>query len=140
LAAFASCNSATNEGMSEAQVDSMVNARVEEIRLEMMAQNDSLINAMAQMKADSIIAAMKGGGGTKTTTKKTNTTKPNEHTIGADGNLNNAGQTKGTTNPKDSRFNGQNTTNTDKKESRFNQDAAQRQQDANTKKKEDRFK
>ncbi len=61
LLAFASCNNAAEGGMSEAQIDSAVNARVEEIRAEMMAQNDSLINAMAQMKADSIIAAMNTG-------------------------------------------------------------------------------
>jgi hypothetical protein len=72
LVAFASCNTATNDGASEAQIDSTVNARVEEIRLEMMAQNDSLINAMAQMKADSIIAAMKGGS--KAPVKKSTTT------------------------------------------------------------------
>jgi hypothetical protein len=78
LLALASCNNATEGGMSEAQVDSMVNARVEEIRAEMMAQNDSLINALAQVKADSIIAAMKGGKSvtTKTTTTKTTTVNP----------------------------------------------------------------
>ena len=82
IVAFASCNTATNEGTSEAQIDSMVNARVEEIRLEMMAQNDSLINAMAQMKADSIIAAMKGGKKvtTKTTTTRTTTVNGNSET------------------------------------------------------------
>jgi hypothetical protein len=69
--AFASCNTATNEGASQAQIDSMVNARVDEIRLEMMAQNDSLINEMALIKADSIIAAMKGGSTAKSGGKKT---------------------------------------------------------------------
>lgn len=75
LVAFASCNTAPNEGASEAQIDSMVNARVEEIRLDMMAQNDSLINAMAQLKADSIIAEMKGGkkAPAKATTKNNTT-------------------------------------------------------------------
>ncbi len=80
LVAFASCNTATNnEGASQAQIDSMVNARVEEIRLEMMSQNDSLINAMALVKADSIIAAMKSGGKkapAKTTTTKGKTNQP----------------------------------------------------------------
>lgn len=58
---MASCNQPAETGMSDAQIDSMVNARVETIRAEMMAQNDSLINVMAIEKADSIIAAMKSG-------------------------------------------------------------------------------
>jgi hypothetical protein len=63
LLAFASCNSGTTpeNGASQATIDSTVNARVEQIRTEMMAKNDSIINAMAQMKADSMMAAMKGG-------------------------------------------------------------------------------
>lgn len=63
MLAFASCQNeapAGNAGPSEAQIDSMVNARVEAIRGELMLQNDSLINALAQWKADSMIAAMKG--------------------------------------------------------------------------------
>jgi len=63
MLAFASCQNeapAGNAGPSEAQIDSMVNARVEAIRSELMLQNDSLINALAQWKADSMIAAMKG--------------------------------------------------------------------------------
>ncbi len=73
MLALASCNNnaAEGTGASQAQIDSMVNARVEEIRTEMMAQNDSLINAMAAMRADSIVAAMKNTGGTITTTTKT---------------------------------------------------------------------
>lgn len=73
LMALASCNNNAGEatGASQAQIDSMVNARVEEIRTQMMASNDSLINAMAAMKADSIIAAMKNTGGTITKTTKT---------------------------------------------------------------------
>lgn len=77
--AFASCNQATDAGMSDEQIDSTVNARVEEIRAEMMAQNDSMINVLAIERADSIIAAMKGTGskstGKKTTTTKTTTTE-----------------------------------------------------------------
>jgi hypothetical protein len=79
LMSFASCTTETHESdMSQAQIDSAVNARVEEIRMEMMLQNDSLINALAQIKADSIIAAMKGGSSvtTKTTTTRTTTVKP----------------------------------------------------------------
>lgn len=62
LLAFASCNSGTTpeSGASQATIDSTVNARVEAIRIEMEAKNDSIINALAQWKADSIIAAMKG--------------------------------------------------------------------------------
>lgn len=64
MLALASCQNeapAVSAGPSEAQIDSMVNARVEAIRGELMLQNDSLINALAQWKADSMIAAMKGG-------------------------------------------------------------------------------
>ena len=72
MLAFASCETevANND---EAYIDSVVNARVEEMRMEMMMQNDSLIYALAQEKADSIIAAMKGGSAvtTKTTTTRT---------------------------------------------------------------------
>lgn len=63
MLAFASCKNeapAIDAGASQAQIDSIVNARVEEMRAELMAQNDSLINALAQWKADSMIAAMKG--------------------------------------------------------------------------------
>jgi hypothetical protein len=81
--AFASCNTTTNEGASQAQIDSMVNARVEEIRLEMMAQNDSMINALALIKADSIIAAMKGGAPAP---KKPTASKPKATNRGNDVN------------------------------------------------------
>lgn len=62
LLAMASCNTepAANADDSQAKIDSMVNERVEQIRLELQAQNDSLINAMAIYKADSIIAARSG--------------------------------------------------------------------------------
>lgn len=81
LLVFASCNSgSTDNSASQAQIDSMVNARVESIRTEMMMKNDSIINAMAQMKADSIIAAMKGekapATSTRTVTHKTTHTTP----------------------------------------------------------------
>jgi|GEM_PF-6252871 len=77
--AFASCNNEGAGGYTDAQVDSMVNARVELIQAELEAKNDSLINALAQWKADSIIAASKSSGTVKkaaparpaaTTTKK----------------------------------------------------------------------
>ena len=135
LVAFASCNNAPTEGASQAQIDSTVNARVEEIRLQLMAENDSLINALAQMKADSMIAAMKGGG-VRSTTKKT---KTNNSTISTN-NTNTGTGVATPTNSKDGRFNGQGNSNTDKKEGRFNEDAAKKQQEENTKKKAERFK
>lgn len=81
ILALASCNNeqAADAGMNQAQVDSAVNARVEEIRAELMAQNDSLINALAQWKADSIIAAMKGKPAPAASAKpKPTTTKTTE--------------------------------------------------------------
>jgi hypothetical protein len=64
LMALASCTSetstTTNNEMSQASIDSAVNARVEEMRTQMMMENDSLINEMALYKADSMCAAMKG--------------------------------------------------------------------------------
>jgi hypothetical protein len=74
MLAFASCQQegGMDSAAMQATIDSTVNARVEEIRLEMMASNDSMINALAQWKADSMIAAMKGG--TVKTTKPS--TKP----------------------------------------------------------------
>ena len=63
LLTLASCQSDTNDnGASQAQIDSTVNARVEEMRMQMMAQNDSIINAEAQRRADSMFAAMKNTG------------------------------------------------------------------------------
>ena len=72
MLAFASCNNEGAGGYTDAQVDSMVNARVELIQAELEAQNDSLINARAYEIADSIIAASKGV--TKTTSKSTKPT------------------------------------------------------------------
>lgn len=62
LLALASCNTNTagNDEEMQAKVDSMVNERVEEIRLELQMRNDSLINEMAMYRADSIMAAMSG--------------------------------------------------------------------------------
>jgi|GEM_PF-1729234 len=72
---FASCQSdSANTGDSQAQIDSAVNARVEELRTQMMLENDSLINAEAQRRADSMIAAM--GTGSKTTAAKPKQTAP----------------------------------------------------------------
>lgn len=87
LLAFASCNNpAADSGASQAQIDSMVNARVDAIRAEMTASNDSMINALAQIKADSMMVAMKPGSSVTTTTTRTvknpkPTTKPTEQPV-----------------------------------------------------------
>lgn len=64
LMALASCTSetttTTNNEMSQASIDSAVNVRVEEMRMQMMMENDAKINEMALYKADSMCAAMKG--------------------------------------------------------------------------------
>ncbi len=58
---FASCQeNTTDNGLNQAQIDSAVNARVEEIRTEMLMQNDSIINAEAQRRADSMMAVAAG--------------------------------------------------------------------------------
>ena len=61
LLACASCQQEnTAGGFTQEQVDSIVNVRVQEQMITLQASNDSVINAVAQWKADSIIAAMKG--------------------------------------------------------------------------------
>jgi|GEM_PF-6931993 len=79
LLALASCQQESTGGYTQEQVDSIVNARVAEQMIALQASNDSMINAVAQMKADSIIAAMKGGSSvtTKTHTSTTRTTTVN---------------------------------------------------------------
>lgn len=77
--ALASCGGENTAGTapSQAQIDSMVNARVEELRIEMEAKNDSIINSLAQIKADSMIAAMKGTAPTASNVSRPKpTTKP----------------------------------------------------------------
>lgn len=136
---FASCqNEATpvDAGASQAQIDSIVNARVETIRAEMMAQNDSLINALAQWKADSIIAAMKGA---KVAAPKPVVKKPGVKQAPVNAEVNKpAPETPN--NPKDSRFGGAQPNTGQSKDSRFNPDAQKQQQQQNSGKKDDRFK
>lgn len=61
ILALASCNTNTgNADDAQATIDSMVNERVEQIRMELEAKNDSLIMEMAIFRADSIMAASKG--------------------------------------------------------------------------------
>ncbi|MEI8280013.1 MAG: hypothetical protein WCG87_09635, partial [Bacteroidota bacterium] len=55
---FAACNNASTEKPAE-NVDSIANAKAEQMRGQMAAKNDSIINAMAKAKADSTEAAMK---------------------------------------------------------------------------------
>jgi hypothetical protein len=128
LLAAASCNNAADSGMSDAQVDSIVNARVEEIRVQMMAQNDSMINALAWERADSIIAAMKGGKPAARAKAKPsgNLIKDNS---GSTGDLN-----KAPTNSKENRFNDKGSTTN--KEGRFNEGATKTE---SKEKKEERF-
>lgn len=128
ILAFASCtneNAGTTDN-SQAKIDSIVNERVEMIRAELEMKNDSIINAMAMYKADSMMAAMAG----KPIPKKP-AAKPA-------GNNTTAEEPK-STNPKDSRFGGEQG-NTDKKEARFSEEAAEKQKEENAKKKAERFK
>lgn len=130
MLALASCQNegANTGGFTQEQVDSIVNARVNEQMMQQQAMNDSIINAMAAYKADSIVAAMKGGSvTTRTTTTKTTTVKPTTPEK----------PTK-PTNPKDDRFNGTQN-NTTQKDARFNEDAAQKAKEESAKKKADRF-
>lgn len=88
LLAFASCQneSATTGGYTDAQVDSIVNARVNEQMMLLQTSNDSIINALAQERAEAIVAEMKSGSRTTTPTRtppkttppvpKDNTTEP----------------------------------------------------------------
>lgn len=59
---FAACKEESTETgeFTQEYVDSAVNARVMELQVQMQASNDSVINALATWKADSMIAASKG--------------------------------------------------------------------------------
>lgn len=62
ILAFASCNNDTAGTVdnSQARIDSMVNERVEMIRAELEAKNDSIINERALYLADSMMAVAAG--------------------------------------------------------------------------------
>lgn len=79
LLALGSCTNEGDTGMTQAQIDSTINARAEEIAQarmdELMMRNDSTINALAREKADSILVSM---GKKPTTTTKKPTTKKEE--------------------------------------------------------------
>ncbi len=72
-----SCGSNENNASNE-QIDSMANYRADTMEAALKAQNDSLINAMAQMRADSAMRAenMAKGGSKTTTTTTTKTVRP----------------------------------------------------------------
>lgn len=83
---LASCGNNENNATQE-QIDSMAAYRADTMAAALKAQNDSLINAMAQMRADSALRADSiarvMAGNTRTTTKttthtttQTTTTKP----------------------------------------------------------------
>ena len=80
LIGFASCGDDSNTTTQE-QIDSAANAQAAAIEAELRAKNDSLINAMAMMKADSAaradsMARVAAGRpvNTRTTTRTTTTT------------------------------------------------------------------
>jgi hypothetical protein len=85
MIALASCGDDSNNTTQE-QIDSAANARSSAMEAELRAKNDSLINAMAMMKADSaaradsLAMAAKGRPATSpvrtTTTTTTRTTRP----------------------------------------------------------------
>lgn len=137
LLALASCNSENtgNAEAAQAKIDSMVNARVEQIRTELAAQNDSIINVMAMERADSIMAAMSG----KKVVKKKAAEPAPKPKVYEDAAMTNV-EGKKPANPKDARFGGEADKNTAEKEARFNEDAAQKLKEESAKKKADRFK
>lgn len=121
LLAFASCRQEnTAGGFTQEQVDSIVDARVEEQMMALQSSNDSIINALAQWKADSVIAAMKGGAPAAPRPKTTTTTTTTKTTT-----VNNGSETTKPTTPstgsvtdrKSSQENTSNTSVTDRKSS-----------------------
>lgn len=72
LALAASCNTGTasDPAAEAAKIDSMANARLEELKLELMARNDSTIMALARERADSILLAMGNKPVTTSTPKR----------------------------------------------------------------------
>ncbi len=56
-------NTAATTAPSQATIDSIVNVKVDSIKMVLLSQNDSLINARAVQIADSLVAAAKTNGG-----------------------------------------------------------------------------
>ena len=109
---FAACNNEPKkeEGPSQAQIDSTVNAKVAEQEAAMKAKNDSVLAAQADSMAKAEEAAKKNTKTTKKTTKTTTTVAPAPPPVPV--------------NPKDARFNEGakeevRKANTDKKAERF---------------------
>lgn len=75
---FAACNNEPKkeEGPSQAQIDSTVNAKVAEQEAAMKAKNDSVLAAQADSMAKAEEAAKKNTKTTKKTTKTTTTVAP----------------------------------------------------------------
>lgn len=71
MAGLTSCGNNENTSSKE-QIDSMATVRTDTMQAALKAQNDSLINAMAKMRADSAMNATKA----VTTTTTTTTTRP----------------------------------------------------------------
>jgi len=90
---FSACNNQpANNGASQAQIDSMVDAKVDKVKQDLAAQNDSLINAKAQEKAAEMTTAApatqaapaaapaRHSSSTKTTKTTTTTTTSSSNT------------------------------------------------------------
>lgn len=140
LLGFASCQESApvQEGPTQEQLDSAAKAQEEQMRAEMQAQNDSLIAAEAQRKADSI-AAEEAAKNSKGTSKTKTTKAPVKQTPAVKSPEAPKEEIKAAPiNSKDTRFNGK--TNTINKDARFDEGAAQKLKEENSKKKEDRFK
>lgn len=78
---MASCggeNKTEDQGQSQAQIDSAVNAQVAEREAEMARRNDSMLKAMEAEKAAAEAAAAAAGGKKTTTTKTKTKTKVEE--------------------------------------------------------------
>src|SRR5690606_33100002 len=110
----------------------MVNERVEQMRLELQAQNDSIINEMAIYRADSIIAARTG----KAAPSRPKPSAPPANSRSTE-TIDEVEEAQ-PRNPKAGRFDG-NEDNTTKKESRFDKDAADKEKEAKKDKKAERF-
>ncbi|MBA3829823.1 MAG: hypothetical protein H0X33_12860 [Taibaiella sp.] len=72
MIALASCNSGGNQNTTtQAQVDSMANVKAMELQTQMQAKNDSIVNALAKAKADSMELATRREMGATTASSST---------------------------------------------------------------------
>lgn len=128
--AFSSCQPEATTDNTQARIDSMVQARVDEIRSQMMAENDRIIDSLAQVKADSMLALAKG----KPTKPTRVVTAPPKAPVKSEPVV------AQPVNPKEDRFSGKDKNNKLEKDARFDDAAAQKLKEENRKKKEERFK